>query len=152
MPHRVQSIVDQAVSLLAARTTLGAAVYRHRRSSLSAPDLELPAVSVHYGEDTALSDLGVSNLSFLDSGLSLTATVLADGSNEQDVVEELLRLRREVHIAFMADVTLGLAYVMACYYRGASEPIISGAGERFSGALDTRWRVDYRTSLTDPGA
>jgi hypothetical protein len=152
MPHRVQSIVDAAVAAIAARPALGAAVYRHRRNSLSSDDMELPAVSVSFGEDSALSDFGVTNLSFLDSGVVLTATAVTAGASEQDVVEELLRLRREIHIGFMADVTLGLAYVMACYYHGASEPVISGAGERFSGALDTRWRVDYRTSLTDPGA
>jgi hypothetical protein len=152
MPHRLQSIVDAAVAAIAARPALGASVYRHRRNSLSSDDMELPAVSVSFGEDSALSDFGVTNLSFLDSGVVLTALAVASASTEQDLVEELLRLRREIHIALMTDVTLGLGYVMACYYHGASDPTISSAGERFSGALDTRWRVDYRTSLTDPGA
>lgn len=152
MPHRVQSIVDAAIVAIQARPNLGASVYRHRRVSLSAADLELPAVSVYLGEDAALSDLGVTNLAFLDSRLTLQIVALASARTEQDLIEELLRLRRELHQGLMADATLGLAYVSACFYQGAAAPTVSIAGEAFSGSLDTRWHVDYRTSLTDPGA
>jgi len=150
MTHRAQQIIAATAAALAASSSLGAAVYTHRRLSLSDEDQELPAVSVNYGSDDPLSDLGVTNIAFIDSLLELAVTLVARGDSEQDVLDELLRLRAAQHVALMADRSLGLAFVIDTRYGGAAAPDVDVSLNRPAGALTCRWLVHYRMNLSDP--
>lgn len=144
MTHRADQVIDAAAALIDTQAS-GVTVYTHNRFSLFGA--ELPAISVDYGEDTPIEQV----TGFIDSLLSLQITGVAVSPDEADVREELLRLRRDAHIALMADETLGLAFVVTTTYGGANAPEIDTSGEVVVGALTSIWQVYYRMNLTDPG-
>lgn len=152
MTHRAQQIVDAAAAILAASSTLEAAVYTHRRHPLSDPDQELPAVIVDYGADVPAGELGVTNVAFIDSLLELTVRIVVKGDTEADVLAAMLDRRVAQHVALMADRSLGLGFVIDTRYGGASEPVLDVSLERPAGELACRWLVHYRMNLADPSS
>jgi hypothetical protein len=152
--HRAEQIVDAAAAILAAHALLtGVKVVQHRVLSLSLDDQELPAVSITIGDDSALEEDGATNFAFLDSLLSLAFRIVVkvdDGDEEEDAIGQLLDVRRAVHVALMADQTLGLTFVIDTRYGGADAPILDGISENMCGMMDCRWSVHYRMNYADP--
>lgn len=147
MSHRALQIVDAVKAVLEADSSLAAAVYRHRTASLSEADAELPAVSVGLGDDEPIEP---GNLAYIDSLLTMTVTAAAIASSEEALVEELVRLRSEVHQVLMADRQQGLAFVIDTRYGGASAPEVNADGGRYAGTLESRWLVHYRMNVSSP--
>lgn len=150
MTHRALQVVDAIKASLLASSTLEASVYRNRSTPLSWEDAELPAVAVNLAEDTPVDEDGAGNIAFLDSLVTVSVMAVTSATTEDELVEELSRLRAEVHMAVMADRTQGLAFVQATRYGGASAPEIDTAGSRYAGRQESRWVVLYRMSVTDP--
>lgn len=150
MSHRAQQIVDAVAGKLVASATLGASVYKHRRESLDEGSQELAAVVVDYGADDPLSDLGASNVAFLDSLLEVRTRIVLRASSEEEALEGLLGKRVAVHVALMADRSQGLAFVIDTRYSGAEPPGLDSGADRVVGSLVCRWLVHYRMNLTDP--
>lgn len=150
MTHRAQQIVDSIVSELTANTAFGWTVYRQRAESLDRGELELPAVSVDFGIDKPVSELGQTNLNFIDSLLELKVSLIAQRGSEVDVIADLIEMRRQSHITLMTDQTQGLAFVIQTRYGGADEPALSVSNSLFGGVLRTHWTVYYRMNLADP--
>jgi len=149
MSHRAQQIVDAAV---AAHASMAANVYSHRTLTVSQEEMETPCVSIAIEADEPMSDLGVTNLAFIDSLLTLSVTVVSADSSEPDLIADLLDMRRQSHIAMFsaAGRDLGLSFVMGVRYLGAERPEINVDGQNMAGSITCRWGIPYRMNLTDP--
>lgn len=154
MSHRVEQVVDAAAAILGAHALFsGVSVFQHRVLSLSDEDQEMPAVSITFGDDVPLDEDGTANLAFFDSLQTLAFRIVVkarDQDEEEHVISALQDLRRAVHVALMADDTLGLAFVIGLRYGGADPPVIQVEGEYLCGMLDCRWSVHYRMNKSDP--
>jgi len=148
--HRALQIVEAVATALRANTSLLAEVYPYRVRSMDESEQELPAVLVRIGADTPNADSGQSSLSFIDSIQEVLIEALARGDSEQEIIETLLELRTQIHVALQANVTLGLSFVTDTRYAGADAPEISDAADRYSGRIITRWSVLYRAVFTNP--
>lgn len=127
---------------------LGVKVYAHRRLSLAADQDELPAISVDFGEDNPQQELSGA---IFDSLLSCQITAIVARPEEPDVKTELLDLRRRIHIALMADRTLGLSFVINTHYGGTEAPELDVSGDAVVGWLTSVWNAYYRMNIADPG-
>jgi hypothetical protein len=150
MTHRAQQIADAAASLLQASVDLDAAVFTHRTLALSDEEQELPAVCVRLGSDSPMTDVGASNLKFLDSLLTVNVVAYAQANSEEEVGEELMRLRSQVHQILLANRTLSLSFVIDTRYQGADAPDIEAIGAQVAGRLESNFAVHYRMNLTSP--
>jgi hypothetical protein len=148
--HRALQVLNALAAALIARTDLAAAVLPNRAVSLSEDDQELPAVCPRIAADDALNDRGVTNLSFIDSQLTIVVGLYARASTEADLVLELMRLRSAVHRGVMADQTFGLSFVVGTLYLGAAEPELDASGAMLAGRVDCSFAVEYRMNVTDP--
>lgn len=148
--HKAGQIVERVVVILGARVgPKGSKVYGHRRLSLSLEQDELSAHSVDYGEDRAAEQRFTQ---MLDSVLAVQTTAMVACPTEKEVREALLDMRRQQHIAIMADQRLGLPnFVVTTRYGGAEPPEIAVDGEFIVGALTSTWLIHYRMELNDPG-
>ena len=148
--HRAQQVVDAMRANLAANTNINWSAFRQRIDGLDVDELELPAVSVAFSQDTPLSALGASSLNFIDSLLSVDVVLVAEGANEDAVIVSLLEMRKQSHISLMADRAQGLAFVVDTRYGGAEPPILNATSDRFTGTIKTLWHVYYRMNCLDP--
>lgn len=145
MTHRAAQIVEAARAAIAEVVEpLGVKVFVHRRYTLDSTQDELPAISVDYGEDRK-SDVRI--LAAIDSLLSVEITANALDSDESGLRSRLLSMRADVHQAITATPQLGLPFVGAIYYGGASAPELSPEGEQIHGALTSTWVVQYQMAL-----
>ena len=154
MTHRAEQIVEAMASQIAAFVGLSVNsnnVFIHRVLTLDEVADELDAIAVNYGEDVPIGGEGFENLAYIDSRLSVFTVAYCKGDDEFDLRRALLNLRRQIHQALMADDTLGLSFVTAVRYAGASEPEIDATTGAFTGKYQSRWDVDYRMNFTDPG-
>ena len=144
MSHRAQQIVDLLATLLRANANIPK-VYTHRSLSLSAEEMELPCVSVTYGSDNP----DPRHVRTIGSALDVLVICACVGDNESDVLTTLLELRRQSHIALMADSDLGLSFVINTLYGGAEAPQLQKL-DQMTGSLTTRWQVLYEMNISDP--
>ena len=150
--HRAEQILQAAASTIADETDLAAAVYPHRTLSLSANDQELPAICVNDGPDQPLAESGYSNLAFIDSNFQLDISIYAQGETQQQVADELYRLRSVVHRAMLASPRdLGLpSFVMGIAYGGADKPDYATDAAPLAGTMDCSFTIMYRMDITSP--
>lgn len=151
MSHRAEQIIDAIANAIGSFSGYTGEVYKHRAQSLAHEQAELPATSVDFGEDSSVEDDGASNLSFLDSLLTVETTIFVSEAEESDARTKLLDMRRSIHRALMADRSLGLVFVIDTRYGGADAPEINAETESMIGRLACRWAVHYRMNITDPG-
>lgn len=137
-----EAIVAKATEVLTAAVT--GDVVRGRVDPLE--DIQLPAVGVFQGADEPLER---QNIQVMDQLLEVR-TEVATKADEGEVIETLLNeLRRQVHLALMAENALGLPYVIDIVPDGADEPDIQGTAERITGTMVVRWIVHYRHRVAD---
>lgn len=149
--HRAEQIIQAATTTIAGQSDVAAGVFAHRTLSVSADDQEMPAICVNDGTDQPLAESGYSNLAFVDSNLRLDISIYVQGETQQQVADELYRLRSVVHRAMLADPrTLGLSFVMGIGYGGADKPDYATDGAPLSGSMDVSYSVMYRMDLTSP--
>lgn len=149
MAHRAEDILAQIVTTLTGLTTTGTKVARGRVYTIE--ETELPALSIYLGADDPIGDKGPTNVQFQDSDLLVRVRAHVKTTSEQ-VDTTLNLIRREVHVALMADYTQSLNYVLNTIPLGAEEPELSGDGEQPTATLDMNWLIRYRASILDPGA
>ena len=152
--HREQQIINAFVAALQASTLLAipaANVFANRSLSLAEDQGEMPAATVNEAEDVQTSDLGTDNLAFIDSLLGVEVQHFATGTSDAEVRTALSDQRRYIHVALMADDTLGLSFVIGLRYGGADRAEIDSNGALIVGSRISRWAVHYRMNKTDPG-
>lgn len=155
MTHRAGQICDAIAALHAASSTLSVAVFQDREYSLEEGIGELPCITVNEGDDTPLSDDGNDNVVFIDSQIDFELKAYACGNDEPSVKAELRRIRAESHkvmLGYLIAFTdpLGLPFVHAVRYGGASAAEMSVNSEKTCGSMSCTWRVQYRMGTTDP--
>jgi len=148
MALRVEQIMVAVLANLTGLATTGANVFRGRVYGLQ--DTEVPALTIYQGADTPLGDYGLENYAFIDSELTIKVTAHVKTADQAET--ELNKIRREVHVALMADYQQGLSFVITTIPQGATEPLLLSDGETPTATMDMYWRVQYRSSQTDPGA
>lgn len=147
MTHRAGQVLDAIVALMPPTSKN----FKHRVLTLSGDEGELPARSIRMGEDSPVDDGdGMSNFTFIDSRLTIEIDHKLDDPDEQTALERLIEMRRETHVALMADDTLGLAFVIGTYYGGADAPLRDAEKSLVAGVLTSRWFVHYRSNKADP--
>lgn len=146
MASRPEQILTTILATLTGLTTTGANVFRGRVYALE--ETEVPALTVYMGTDTPLGEYGPSSFSLMDSELIIRVTAHVKSSASQ--VDTLLNtIRREVHVALMADHTQGLSYAQTTVPLGASEPLLSGDGDQPTATMDINWMIRYRSPVLD---
>lgn len=150
MTHRAQQIVDAMVANISASTSLNAPVFTNRSFSLQEASDEMPCVTVNYGADQPFDPLGASNLSFLDSLIEVSTVAFVSANDEPAAMAALMAMRAAVHVALMADVTQGLAFVINTRYGGAVEPALDSTTQQVLASLKSSWFVHYRMNVLDP--
>ena len=143
---RAEQIV---VAVLAKVTGLATTSTRVTRGRVYAHET-VPALTVAQGADSPV-DTRTGSSVFLDSELDITITAHVKSSSAQ-VDTTLNQIRKEVHIALMADVTQGLAFVYLTDPRGASAPSLSGDSDKPTAVMDMTFTFRYRHSYTDASA
>lgn len=146
MTHRALQIIDAAAAVI---PQTGQRVFVHRVMSLGEGEQEAPAQSVCMGEDNPLDDDGASNLAFLDSLVRIEVVSLVKEADEEAALAKLMEMRTKTHVAFMADRSLGLTFVIDTRYAGASKPELE-LNDQMCGRQVTNWDVHYRMNISDP--
>lgn len=147
MATRQETLITQIKTNLGADVAIDATKVSSNRVA-DFNDTDLPGYNVVLGPDSPLSELGPTNVAFIDWEQVLfidcyERSILADA----DAV--FLNMRRNVHRALMADHTQGLSFVTTTIPAGADEPIIDDAGERKNMVYRTNWIFQLRTSIGD---
>lgn len=155
--HRIELILDKVKTLLlAGPTDAGAKVTRGKNDQHTADDVsaspQLAALNIWQGQDAPEGD-GYENIAFQDNVLEVLVDLHRGGVDPVAMPETTLNtLRTQVHKVLMADHTLGLSFVTLIVPGGASEPEAKTDHQFVQHKQRTRWRVFYRTSITDPSA
>jgi len=144
--HRVQQILNAAGAVLAANPSLRATVEVNRVRSLSEEQQELPALTVNYGADVPDES---ESFEGLGSAVEILLSAFCAGDSETEVLERLLELRSQSHLALMANMSLGLSFLWEIRYGGADAPVLQ-QGERMLGAQTSRWSARYLMDNDDP--
>lgn len=143
---RAEQIVVAVLAKVTGLTTTGSRVVRGRAYAVETT----PALTVSQGSDAPV-DARTGSSVYLDSELDIIITAHVKSSSSQ--TDTLLNLiRKEIHIALMADVTQGLSFVYLTETKGASAPTISGDADKITATMDMTFTFRYRHSYTDPSA
>lgn len=147
MATRIEQLLDAIETNLGADADIDAAkVYRNRVADLN--DTELPGYNIRLGPDSPISELGPSNVAFIDWDQVIFIDCY-ERAHVENVDRIFLEMRRNVHRALMADVTQGLGFVTTSVPGGAEEPMIDDSGERKNMVYRTNWIFRLRTSIAD---
>ena len=143
MTHRAESILEAVKTTLTGLTTTGLNVQRGRYYDLTT----LPALVIEKGSDNTATE---RNTAFQDRNLdiSITSAIEQAGSVEGT----LNQIAAEIYAAMMADITLGLDYVIDVQFTGDSTPSIEVGGDLPIGFMETSFMVSYRHSYTSTEA
>lgn len=152
MTARAEDIMAAVKTTLTGLTTTGANVqrgqiYRHEVA-------KLPAISLFMGDDQITSEYQTGLIDW-DLILKIESTVMLDSAYttlDNTLETQLNTIREEIHLALMADPTLGLAFVIDISPSIAAEPILSGEGAEATATQSLEYVISYRSSRTDIGA
>ena len=128
-------------------TTTGSNVERGRVYDVDPANA--PALSIYQGADEPVE--GDSQAWPVRDSL---LTVYVDIHVKQTSTAEttLNQVRKELAIALMADLSLGLSFVHQIIEGAADDPERSGEAEKPTQTQRTTWQVHYRRSVTDPSS
>ena len=141
--HKVEQILDALLPLITGLATTGTNVERGRVSKLK--EATASSLSVYQGQD----DTDNYNWPSVYSNLIIYIDIHAKDSVEQ-IDQVLNRIRKEVNIAIMAITNLGLTFIKDIEEGGASEPDLSGEGNKPTAMMRLTYKVEYNRSINDP--
>jgi len=144
--HRAEQILDAFTALVTGLTTTGANVVRDRPYNID--ESISSALSVYQGDDTPF-DSGLDNWQLEDKQLDISVDIHVKQSSEIPISKQLNQIRKEIHIALMADRTLGLSFARN-FLAGVAETPEIEAGEKVTAKQTLNFSIDYRASVTDP--
>ncbi len=143
--HRAEQIMDKVTALVTGLGTTGTNVMRDRVYDVA--EKINAALSIYIGDDDPIDD---SPWPYIDSLLTVYIDIHARNDSSIPVSKTLNRVRKELVLAIMVDVTLGLPlFVQEIEESIASAPIMNYGDQPIS-LQRTEWTVKYRRSLTDP--
>ncbi len=140
--HRSQEIINTITTLLTGLDTTGSNVAQTRVY----PARTTPAITIQRGADTIEQIL---NGSVVDRFLEVIVSIhVSDSPDQLDLVAS--NVAEETYIAMIADITLGLDYVIDTDLIAEQAPEMSPDAETPTMLLQQQWRIHYRHSYTDP--
>ncbi len=143
-----EQIIAEIETLVTGLTTTGSNV---QRGQVHPHELAaLPALAVFMGADQVVAEYQTNAFDWELSVFIETAVELADPYTTLDsgIDTQLNTIRKEVHAAIMADHTLGLSSVVNVTPVVASQPTLSGEGQRPLASQMLEYVVKYRSSRT----
>ncbi|MBL1293072.1 MAG: hypothetical protein COB61_004285 [Thiotrichales bacterium] len=146
--HRAEQIINAFVAIVTGLTATGNRVKRARVYNIGRT--QVPSLSIYMGPDTPLdaSD-GQTNFRFIDTELTIAIVIHVKKIDAYEA--ELNEIRKQIHIAIMSDIHLGLpSFVVQTIWRGADTPELDGGSEKPTATQQLNWAVRYRHSFTDP--
>ena len=145
MAHVVEQIMTAVAAQVTALAVTGSNVTRDRVYTLEPADM--PNLSVFQG-NSSVSQNGV--LSHATS--NLTVYIEINVVSLTGATTTINQIWREIHIALMANRTLGLSSnVIDVTPLGSDDPVINSDGDQPIVSMRTSWDVLYRHSIGDPG-
>ena len=144
--HRAEQIIAAVVTKATGLTTTGTRVFRGRVYPLQETDL--PALTVYLGSDKPNEE--TSSYSFIDSNLTISIDAHVKSTAQVDTT--LNEIRKQVTFALQADITQGLAFVIDTVEGDASEPELTGEGDKPIARMRMDWTIRYRRSRKDASA
>ncbi len=144
--HRAEQVMDAFTSLVMGLATTGANVVRDRVYDV--PNDVDAALSIYIGSDEPIEE---SPWPYIDSLLTIYADINVRINSDVVVSQWLNLIRKEMVVAIMVDVTIGLSFVHEIEESIANAPDMSH-GEQPVAVQRTEWTVKYRRSITDPSA
>ena len=105
-----------------------------------------PALIVRMGEE----DVSARNMSNFDNrDLNIYIDIYVHSKNT-DLDEQVLVIREEVEKAILANVQLGLPFVLNTEFNGQDAPDYQGDAELYAAAIRLNFVVKYRTQSNNP--
>ncbi len=141
---RAEQIMSAVLTAVTGLATTGANVERDRDYPTDADN----SISVEQGSDTVLEEQGNA---FIDSMLEFSVVAYVKKNNTYTT--QINQIRKEVHIALMADRQLGLpGIVIDLIPLGAEQPEVAANSEKPVVRMPINFQVLYRHSITDASA
>jgi len=141
--HRAIAILDAFTTALLDLPSVGDNVFKGRIQDFE----NTPSHSIYLGQSTA----EINNTSIVDQAQIIRDEITVAG-REEELDAELLNIHREAYVAIMADITLGLPFVIDTFLVGMAEPDYNDEGRYAIQTAVFTWQVNYRHSYLDPGA
>lgn len=144
---RSETLIKRVVQLCTGLETTGTRVHRDLVWNLE--ESETPGLLIDMGEEIAVGETAQAATGFIDQELDIIISpqvVTVDGS----ITSVLNKIRKEIHVALYADVTLGFSWVHKIYYVGRTKPTLTGEGQKPIATQDITYRIHYRHSYADP--
>jgi len=149
----VGTIIGTHASIDATKVQVGYAAGLTGSTLTQTTTTQLPFVNIVYGGDATIGEFGPQNSSFIDWDIMVHIDIYVDAAATGNILEQdLLNLRRDIHEALMADITLGLSYVLMTYPVSAEEIDISAEARRGVAVQRTTWGIRLRHSYTNMDA
>lgn len=145
--HRAEQIMDAIVANLTGLTTTGANIERGRVYDWE--ESALPALSLFMGDDVPV-ELEDQTYGYIDHNLQVLVDLHI--KNITGVESTLNKIKKEVTVALMADVTQGLSFVIDTEEHGFLRPDLSERADQPSLQATGTFVVKYRRSRDDPSA
>ncbi len=147
--HAEHQITGAVRSILVAAAVLPASQIDVERSHSYTSGDAYPRINVELGGDEPLSD---RNVNVQDTLLTLITSTVMRGDNQADDGGQLQSdLRRDIHLAMMADRHLSLPDLVINTEPGpADEPEVDTEAEFPVRTRRIAWLIHYRTLTTDP--
>lgn len=122
-------------------------IYNHEENGL-------PALAVMMGSDEPAAEYQTDKMDWeLTVRIEATANIEVDYTTQDSLIDQALnQIRKEVHIAVMADHTQGLDFVIDTDPGPATEPVLSGEGAQPIGSQVLDFIIRYRADRQDISA
>ena len=138
---KAEQILSAIETTLTGLATTGANVERGVMYGIDTDNL--PALRIIQGAD----EPEIINYALTDSVLTIVVKAIV---NQTATVETTLnQIRKEVHTALFADLTIG-GLAIDTTWSGASQPLLSSDGSKPWGEMDLTFDIKYRHSTDDP--
>ena len=144
---KAEQILNKFETILTGLVSTGQQVSRDIISDLEATK----SLVITQGEDLPIDENAASGFNVTYSRLRVTVTAHV-AQSETPITPTLNQIRKEVHIAVMADYTLGLPFVFQTVPSGTGIPDSFGESEIPTARLPIYFDVTYQHSLLDPSA
>lgn len=142
---KAEQIIAAVIAVLDATATAGANVIRGQLYQSYAS--QLPGIAVYMGADEPEQE---STQALVDWYLQIKIQIRAETNTSLESTISLIR--KEIHIALMADPTFALGFVRDTVPGIANEPVLSGEGETPIGIQDLVYEISYRAARNDLSA
>lgn len=146
--HKATTILAAVVSAVTGLATTGANVFAGRSPTRAMPSGSTPALTVYMGSEISQA---APTQQFRDCRMEviISAHVRATESAIDPLINQI---HKEVVIALLASIQLGLSYVFQIRETSKGRPEIDSSTDTPTARCEFGFEVDYRRSYSDPSS